>query len=486
VGELYLETHQGTYTTQAAIKQGNRRTERKLHEVEALAALRGVQSRERLEPVWRDLLLHHFHDILPGSSIERVNREARETYARLGAELDGYRQELLSELPHSGDAPAAINLTSMPRSEYVSAEGDWFRAELEPYSAAALTPVDAVETVGLAIDGDTISNGMLTLRFGPTGEIVSCLDAAGAEHAADGLNRLVLHRDRAQFPYDAWDIGAGYTSKSPRVLTPSEVSTAVDGPTIVRRQVYRFSRSVVEQIVRLEAGSELVRFETRVDWHERHRMLRADFRPAHYGETVACEIQFGHLHRPTTERDAVERAQFEICAHKWVAVEGSRHDRAAGFALLNDSKYGHRAKDGLLSLNLLRSPRFPDKNSDQGEHRFVYAFRPFTAGDLTGVIRDGYRLNNPLLVEPGVAFASMASVDDPAVVIETIKPAESGQGTVLRLYESLGRPTTAALRTTLPHARVTETDLLERPLETADLARLEFGPFEIKTLLLEA
>ena len=484
LGELYLETHQGTYTTQAAIKAGNRIVERRLHEVEALAAIRGVDCRERLEQHWRDVLLHHFHDILPGSSIERVNREARQTYARITADLELYREELLAGFARDADAPAAINLTSMPRSEYVSTDAGWFRAELEPYSASTLEPVGDADASGLAIDADTITNGLLTLTFGPTGEIISCRDASGAEHAADGLNRLVLHRDPAQFPYDAWDIGAGYTAKSPRLLRPSEVSTIVDGPTIVRRQVYNFSRSVVEQFVRLEAGSELVRFETRVDWHERHRMLRADFRPAHYGETVACEIQFGHLRRPTTERDAIEKAQFEICAHKWVAVE----DEAGGFALLNDSKYGHRAKNGLLSLNLLRSPRFPDKTSDQGEHSFSYAFRPFAPGDLTSVIRDGYRLNNPLLVERGHSFPSMASVDNAAVVIETIKPAEIGTGVIVRLYESLGRPATTWLRTGFPHTAAIETDLLERPVASArpvDLGRLEFTPFEIKTLLLE-
>ena len=188
----------------------------------------------------------------------------------------------------------------------------------------------------------------------------------------------MLHHDRKQFPYDAWDIGDGYLKRTPRILKPSEVESRVDGPTVVRRQVYRFGRSRIEQLVRLEAGSELVRFETRVEWHENHRMLRADFRPAHFGETVACEIQFGHLHRPTTERDAVERAQFEVCAHKWVATQ----DAGGGFALLNDSKYGHRAKSGLLSLNLLRSPTFPDKTADRGSHSFTYAFRPFRAGAL--------------------------------------------------------------------------------------------------------
>jgi len=169
-----------------------------------------------------------------------------------------------------------------------------------------------------------------------------------------------------------------------------------------------------------------------------------------------------------------------VCAHKWVAT----HDDIGGFALLNDSKYGHRAKNGLLSLNLLRSPTFPDKTADRGIHRFSYAFTPFAPGDLAKVVREGYRLNNPLLIADGVALERVAPVDDPAVVIETIKPAESGRGIVVRLYESLGRPTTTALRTTLG-GTAQLTDLLERSIGAADLDRLEFGPFEIVTVLLE-
>jgi alpha-mannosidase len=448
----------------------------------------GIECRERLEPLWRAVLLHHFHDILPGSSIERVNREARETYAWIAGELDGFIAELLERMPRVGDArsadtPAAVNLSPVPRDEHVLRDGTWYRARLAPYSAGVLEAAE--QHPELSFDADTLSNGVLTLRFGASGEIVSCRDSDGVEHAADGLNRLALHHDRKQFPYDAWDIGDGYLKRTPRILKPSGVESRVDGPTVVRRQVYRFGRSRIEQLVRLEAGSELVRFDTRVEWHENHRMLRAEFRPAHFGETVACEIQFGHLHRPTTERDAVERAQFEVCAHKWVATE----DAGGGFALLNDSKYGHRAKSGLLSLNLLRAPTFPDKVADRGLHSFSYAFRPFRAGALDDVIRDGYRLNHPLLTASGLELASVADTTPTSgVIVETLKPAENGSGVIVRLYESRGRPTTTALRTTLPHSAAIETDLLERPIASAnpvDLDRIGFTPFEIKTLLLE-
>nr|WP_284253420.1 glycoside hydrolase family 38 C-terminal domain-containing protein [Pseudolysinimonas kribbensis] len=485
-GELYLEAHQGTYTTQRRTKQHNRRVERMLHEVEALAAIVGEPTREELEPHWRDVLLHQFHDILPGSAIERVNREARETYARIEGELDGIAERLVERLPGSdvgSDAvPTAVNLTSFPRVEHVRQDGVWMRAEVAPYAAAPLLPAPSASPE-LRTTADTISNGRVTLRFGSSGDVTSMIDADGGEHAGRGLNRLVLHRDPYQFPWDAWDIGPGYLRRTPDVLVPRTIESGVDGPTVWRRQVFRWGRGEVEQRIVLEAGDDLVRVETRVDWRESHRMLRAEFRPAHYGDQARCEIQFGHLLRPTTERDEVERAQFEICAHKWLAVQ----DAEAGFAVLNDGTYGHRAKAGLLSLNLLRAPTFPDPTADRGEHRFTYAFRAFAPGDtgLTGVIADGYRLNNPLRIAEGVAFDSAVASSDPGVVVETVKPAESGEGVVVRLYEGLGQARTTALSVGIPHSRATFTDLLERPLGPADLRHLELGPFEIVTIHLE-
>ena len=357
-------------------------------------------------------------------------------------------------------------------------DGHWYVADVGPYAAASLSEVGSTT---LSYGADTISNGTLTLRFGATGEVVSCRDETGAEHAGGGLNRLVLHNDPYQWPFDAWDIKQDYFETEPRTLTLVSTETRIDGPTVVRTTSYAISKSTVVQRVILTQGTPVVRCDTHVDWRESHKMLRAEFRPSRYGDTARCEIQFGHIARPTTERDSIERAQFEVCAHKWLATE----DALGGFGLLNDSKYGHRAKNGLISLNLLRSPTYPDKTADRGEHHFTYAFLPFASGDLGSVVREGNLLNNPLLLVDGAAFDPVVSTGDPAVVVDTVKVAEDGRGVVLRLYESLGRPTTTSVSTTLAHTSVYETDLLERRTGDVDLTSVPFGPFEIKTILLE-
>lgn len=494
-GELYLEKHQGTYTTQAATKRWNRTLERLLHDVEALAAALGPEVRERvrdeLEPVWQEALLQQFHDILPGSSIARVHRESVAAFERLAGVVEARIAALTEELP-AVEGVAALNLAPVARDEPIRVDGAWMRAVVPPYATAALVP--EAEHPELVADASGLANAVLALRFDDaTGAIVSMVDADGVEHAGAGLNRLMLHRDPFQIPFDAWDISAKAAAAPGRPLRVVERSWHVDGPRAVRRHVLEGPRVRIEQDVVLEAGATLVRFETRVDWRQRHRMLRAEHRPSRYGDEALCEIQMGHIRRATTERDSVERAQFEVVAHRWLAVED---EDGAGFAMLNDGKYGHRAKHGLLSLNLLRSPTFPDRTADRGAHAFTYAIRPYAPGALHEVIADGYRLQAPPRVVRGRALAPLVRASTPGVVVETVAPAYDSDGVVVRIYESLGRATTTAIETSIPHRAAWRTDMLERRVdaagalaptaEPADLSDVALRPFEIATFVLES
>ncbi|MEN6470740.1 MAG: glycoside hydrolase family 38 C-terminal domain-containing protein [Clostridiaceae bacterium] len=479
-GELYLETHQGTYTTQGKNKFFNRLCERLLHEAEAAGVLTGKHfPKEELDDIWREVLLYQFHDIIPGSSIKRVYDETTPRYEALCARLNGYVAEAFAG---AGDKPlAAVNLTSFHRDEFIKRGETWYRARVSPYAAAVLEEVKGPDAA-LSCTENSISNGVLTLTFGKSGEIASCKHKNGRELSGGFLNRLTLYQDRFVYPFNAWDIDQRYYKRGSKTLRALSSKTSADGMRVVRKSLYKFGKSTVVQDVILDANSETVRFETYVDWRETFKMLRADFMPApeDYGDKVRCEIQFGSIERPTTENDSVERAQFEICAHKYVAVRGER----GGFALLNDCKYGHRAKNGRLSLNLLRSPVFPDPKADKGEHRFTYAFCPFEKEDLLAPVREGYRLNSPLRVAACGETESRFSCENPSVVIETVKSAENGSGVVLRLYEALGENARTRVTAAIAFEKSLFADMLENPLGEADLNNLSFTPHEVKTILL--
>ena len=208
-------------------------------------------------------------------------------------------------------------------------------------------------------------------------------------------------------------------------------------------------------------------------------MLRADFAPGVWSDQIKCDIQMGAICRSTREDTPQEKAQFEICAHKYVDVS----DEKRGLSLLNDCKYGLRAKNGQISLNLLRSTIFPDPEADLGEHEFTYALYPHAGICGAETVAQSYFLNQPPIVTSGtLPSRSMAQTSQPNVVVETIKAAEDGRGIIVRLYEATGRSVTTALRTGFPYASVVECDLEEKDTGVADVSALVFTPYEIRTL----
>ena len=214
-------------------------------------------------------------------------------------------------------------------------------------------------------------------------------------------------------------------------------------------------------------------------WHELFRMLRAEFLPAVTAHEVACDIQYGTLFRSAHDKTPEEKAQFEICAHKYVDVS----DGEKGFSLMNDCKYGHRVKEGLISLNLLRSPVFPDPHADRGAHEFTYALYPHKGALTKETLSRAYRLNKPPVPFTGAhGFGPLVTVDNDEVIVELVKKAYEGDALVVRLYESQGKEARAALKAGFTYQSAFETDLMEENGKPADPENLAFRPFEIKTV----
>lgn len=494
-GELYLELHRGTYTSQAKTKQGNRHSESLLREAELWAATAAVRAGhpypyEQLDELWKTVLLHQFHDILPGSSIAWVHREARETYARVRAELEEIIAGAQGALAGEGDVPVVFNAAPHAR-DGVAAGGAAPARE-----RAGGTPVTAQERPG---GGWVLANGLLRIEVDGRGLVVSAYDKDGRrESVAPGgaANLLQIHPDLPNH-WDAWDVDAFYRHNVTDLTGTDALELAESGEERATVRVARsFGGSTVVQRLTLRAGSKVLDIDTEVDWHESEMFLKAAFPLDVKAERSAGETQFGHVFRPTHTNTSWEAAKFEICAHRWLQVE----EPGWGAALVNDSTYGHDVtrtvrEDGgqttTVRLSLLRAPRYPDPETDQGTHRLRFALAP--GASVGDAVREGHWINLPerTVRGGGEAVAPLVRVDDDQVVVEALKLADDRSGdVVVRLYESHGGRAHAVLAAGVPVTSVTETDLLERPLDDAPARELStdgtveltLRPFQILTL----
>ncbi|RLU87622.1 alpha-mannosidase [Streptomyces griseocarneus] len=490
VGELYLELHRATLTSQARTKQGNRRSEHLLREAELWAATAAVRTGfrypyEALDRLWKTVLLHQFHDILPGTSIAWVHREAAETYAAVAAELEEIIGGALTALAGDGPAGGTVVFNTAPHA----------RGGVEAHGAAVAEPAGGPAAVARPREGGgfVLDNGLLRVEIDERGLVVSVYDpAAGRESVAPGTaaNLLQLHQD---FPnmWDAWDVDHFYRNTVTDLTDVESLEPTDDGAAV--RVVRAFGASRVEQVLSLPAGEKRLDVATEVDWHETEKFLKAAFPLDLHTDRVAAETQFGHLYRPTHTNTSWDAAKFEACAHRFVHLE----EPGWGVAVVNDSTYGYdvtRAeRDGggtvtTVRLSLLRAPRFPDPRTDQGVHRFRYALVPDAS--LRDAVREGYRINLPERRVPGSAgVPPLVSVSGDSVVVSAVKLADDGSGdVVVRLYESLGGRASSRLTAGFTMGAVSVCDLLERPLSAVDAQddgiELSFRPFEIKTLRL--
>jgi alpha-mannosidase len=503
-GELYLERHQGTYTTQGRIKRCNRKLEMALRELELAATLAASFAdapypHAALERIWKEALLYQFHDILPGSSITRVYDEAIPRYEALQEETEALTAAADAALCGRIDRSRAtrpvvvVNSLSWERTEWLRLEGAWVEARVPALGYAVIDAAAPASFTPPRAEASRLENDRLRILFNADGSIRSCLDKEhGREAIAPGAagNLLSIYRDAG----DAWDIPMDYRERAPERFALAAVEAVEDGPRAALCHLYRFGDSVLRQEVVLFAGSRRVDFVTTVDWHESARMLRTSFAVDVRASEATCDIQFGSIRRPTHSNSLADHAKFEVCAHKWVDLS----DRGHGVALLNDCKYGHHLRGNLLDLNLLRSPGYPDPTADRGHHRFTYSLYPHEGDHVAGAVaRAGYELNvplRPLARAPGggrlPATASWLEPEAPNVVVETVKEAEDGRGIIIRLYEAAGASTSTVLRCGFALAAAEATDLIEEnptPVEAAGRRLcLDFGPFEIRTLRLRS
>ncbi|MCX4885115.1 glycoside hydrolase family 38 C-terminal domain-containing protein [Streptomyces sp. NBC_00847] len=497
-GELYLELHRATYTSQARTKQGNRRSEHKLREAELWATTAALHAPgyaypyEKLDRLWKTVLLHQFHDILPGSSIAWVHREAEAEYARVAKELEELTAHAVAALGEGGSR--VFNTSPFDRSEVVrTPEGLPAYVRVPASGSAPLVAAEPAQPV--TADGRVLDNGLVRVEVAQDGTLSSVFDLrANREVLAEQGNLLRLHTDLPNY-WDAWDIDKHYRNRYTDLLEPESVTVVEADPLVGAIRIERsFGKgSRITQTVTLRAGSPRIDFETDIDWHEAEKILKAGFPVDIRAPHSSAEIQFGHVQRPTHTNTSWEAARFEVSGHRWVHIA----EPGYGVAVINDSTYGHDVtrtvrEDGgtttRVSLSLVRAPRVPDPEADQGRHRFVYSLLP--GASIDDAVAEGYALNLPLRVADSAgAPEPVVSVDGEGVTVEAVKLADDASGdVVVRLYESRGGRAQGVLRTGFPLAGAQVTDLLERRLEDTDVVDggvpVALRPFQILTLRL--
>ncbi|MDI3195317.1 glycoside hydrolase family 38 C-terminal domain-containing protein [Pseudarthrobacter sp. AL07] len=493
VGEMYLELHRGTYTSQAQTKRGNRRSEHLLREAElwcSTAAVRNPGSFEypaaELKRLWRLVLLQQFHDILPGSSIAWVHQDAERNYAAISASLEILIGKAAAVLLGGGSRTFLLNAAPHARNGVPALAA----AELSP----AGRPVQATALNG----GHVLDNGIIRAVLDADGLLASLTDyATGREAIAPGArgNLLELHRDTPN-QWDAWDIDEFYRRNVTALTAAQAIRLEHAGPSAVVVVDRVAGSSPVTQRITLEAGSGSLTITTAVEWQESEKLLKLGFPLDVRADRSASETQFGHVFRPTHVNTSWEAAKFEICAHRWIHVA----EPGYGVAISNAATYGHdvtrsvRDSDGgtttSVRLSLLRAPKFPDPTSDRGPQELTVTIRP--GAGIAEAVEEGYRTNLvPRLVKGTHGAEPLFAVDNPALVIEAVKLAEDGSGdVVVRLYESLGQRSAGVLTAHFPVTAVQATDLLERIIESPGVnaaaaeqsVELLLRPFQLVTL----
>jgi alpha-mannosidase len=544
--ELYLEYHRGCYTTQSETKKQIRRNEEQLQNAEKFAAadyLRtGSYPNARFEDIWKRVLFDMFHDVMPGSGIgvnyvDALNNldDARRDS---GAILDGALGDIASRADTQGAGVAVVvyNPLSWERTDAITVDlhappagqryeardsaGQPLLSQIAAQHSATqdvslevmvknvppvgyetihivTVPAGRAENSPLKVAGTTIENEFLRMKVDPhTGCVTSLVTKAVnresvAPGGCGGLLQTFVDRPAQQ---DAWEIK--FDEKSWDLKQPESVRVIENGPErAVVRINDKFQSSSFQRDVIVRAGEPRVEVNLHADWRENHILLKAGFPSAAQSEKATFEIPYGTIQRPTTRRNSIEQAQFEVPALRW----GDISNESQGVSLLNASKYGYDAKDNVIRLSLLRSPNMPapdNRVADQGEHDMTYAFYAH-AGDWRAgkTMRQGYELNYPLIALKTEAHAgalpakhAFARIEPGNVILTVMKKAEDDGALIFRFYEFEGKGAQVKLELPEKAMRATEANLMEKregPVQlAADGRSLTLGakPYEIRTV----
>lgn len=533
-GELYLELHRGTLTSQANNKINNRTSEFLLRDAELLSCFTSAFPKKypagELERLWKLVLLNQFHDIIPGSSVREVYEDSDRDYAEIISGSEAIIKSSLELIGEKFDRSEMVNPVAVfqnatvptqvqiPWSEndsptsFATAEETLPVQKIECFDESSLifpTPSAALGSVTVGDLGTApvttkrrlkasprkLENNEWSVKFDPYGNITSIESLEEPnEYIEPGKlgNLFQLFDDKPLF-WSAWDVDIFSLETGQDLIKSDRFELVEKGPVRVAVELEkRFSNSRIRQRISL-GPTPGIRFDTEIDWHEEDKLLKVAF-PINVNATRATyEIQFGNVERPTHRNTSWDMAKFEVCAQKWVDLsEGDQ-----GVALLNNGKYGFDCHGNVLRMSLLRSPKAPDPQCDMGTHRFSYVLMPhFGSYRAAGVVQAAYALNaTPRFAHLPIGSGTKGQVgpfiacEDRNIAIESVKKAEDSSDIIVRLYEThntRGRASLTCLRAIKQAALcdLEEHEQIELEVEDGQV-QFEFRPFEIITIKLK-
>ena len=500
IGELYLEFHRGTYTSIAKNKRNNRKAEFAMWRTEWISSIAKSKCgktypKAELDKNLKTILTNQFHDILPGSSIKEVYDKTDEEYKEVFDDLSALENMAIDSITNeiSEKGIVVFNPNSYEGESTVVVDG--VTAGVNGIPAKGYAVVRNIQTTNnISACENELENKFFRLKFDTDGNIVSLFDKRAERECVKegGVCNKIIAYENLPYEFDNWELKRYYAEKPITGMKLIGVTVVNDGVRRGLKIERAFLSSKIEQIVWLYENMPRIDFDTEIDWHEHHIVLRSESDTSIQSDFATYEIQYGAVKRASNDNTSWDAAKFETCAHKYIDVS----EYGYGISLLNDCKYGHSVRNGKIGLTLLTCGTYPDPEADQGKHKFTYSLMPHGGDYRTAdVIGQAYLLNNPLIAKKTdgkgtlPATYSFINCDNRAIVIETVKESEDGKGLVIRAYESFGSRVTCAFVAGFAIGNIYETDLLENKQTriehgTNDFS-CEFKPYEIKTYYIE-
>lgn len=499
VGELYLEFHRGTYTSIAKIKKNNRLSELLYQKAEALCILdallfNGEYPQEEINSAWETILLNQFHDIIPGSSIFEVYEESDKQYAKIIEDGNNIVERKLSGIIQNIETAGGLwvyNPNSFECSDIVNHNGKKVFVENIPsFGWKVVAPKLTVNKINVA--DNLIENRYFRILFNEKGEITSLFDKENDREVikqGESANQLQVFEDLPRC-YDAWEIANYYKYKMWSIDDVIEIKHIDEGARAGLAITKKFLNSTVTQKIFAYENIRRIDFDTTIDWHEEHLLLKAAFPLDIHTNKAVYDIQFGNIERATHENTDWDQAKFEVCAHKWADMS----DGGYGVSIINDCKYGHSTEGSTIKLTLLKCATYPNPHADKGLHQFTYSLYPHS-GDFkeAGTPQMAYTLNQPLISrEIGQQSGqlpseySLLSCSNDNIIIETVKKAEDSDEIIVRLYENHNKKGSINLKFGFELDSVYLCDLTENSIRHLDCCSnevtLPISNYEIVTL----